>query len=165
MTYLTYVLKVVMIKIFNYFLILFFISILAAHSKIIKPKETIKPIKVVKIQLEGLKKNDLLYKDNGIEQTWEFAHPSNQRFTGPLSRFKEMIKGESYSMLLNHISHEIKEIYTDDKSAVYEVTILDNNKKYFKFRWEVEKFLDSGPLKNCWLTTVVSQPIPLGSST
>ena len=39
------------------------------------------------------------------------------------------------------------------------------NKNYFKFRWEVEKFLDSGPLKNCWLTTVVSQPIPMGSST
>ena len=29
----------------------------------------------------------------------------------------------------------------------------------------VEKFLDKGPLKNCWLTTLVSQPIPLGSST
>ena len=39
------------------------------------------------------------------------------------------------------------------------------NKKYFKFRWQVEKFLEDGPLKNCWLTTVVSQPIPMGSST
>ena len=48
-------------------------------------------------------KNDTPYMDQGIEQTWEFAHPSNQRFTGPLSRFKEMIKGESYNMLLNHI--------------------------------------------------------------
>ena len=38
-------------------------------------------------------------------------------------------------------------------------------KKYFKFRWQVEKFLEDGPLKNCWLTTVVSQPIPMGSST
>ena len=28
-----------------------------------------------------------------------------------------------------------------------------------------KKFLESGPLQNCWLTTVVSQPIPLGSST
>ena len=76
-----------------------------------------------------------------------------------------MIKGDSYSMLINHISHKIEEIYTDEKNAVYEVLILDTSKNYFKFRWEVEKFLDSGPLKNCWLTTVVSQPIPLGSST
>ena len=63
-------------------------------------------------------------------------------------------------MLLNPISHEIIEIYSDDKKAVYEVTILDLNKTYFKFRWQVEKFLDKGPLKNCWLTTVISQLIP-----
>ena len=154
-----------MFKILKFSIIILFLSASFASSETIKPSIEIRPAKVIKIQLQGLMKNDIPYVDKGIEQTWEFAHPSNQRFTGPLSRFKEMIKGESYSMLLNHISHEIKEIYTDDKSAVYEVTILDNNKKYFKFRWKVEKFLDSGPLKNCWLTTVVSQPIPLGSST
>ena len=154
-----------MLKIFKIFIVLFFVSSGIASSEIIKPSMNIKPVQVVEIQLEGLKKNDFPNKDQGIEQTWEFAHPSNQRFTGPLNRFKEMIKGNSYNMLLNHISHEIIEIYSDDKKAVYEVTILDLNKTYFKFRWQVEKFLDKGPLKNCWLTTVVSQPIPLGSST
>tara|TARA_A100001037_G_C14967037_1_gene552014 strand:- start:240 stop:704 length:465 start_codon:yes stop_codon:yes gene_type:complete len=154
-----------MLKIFKIFIVLFFISSGIASSEIIKPSINIKPVQVIEIQLEGLKKNDFPNKDQGIEQTWEFAHPSNQRFTGPLNRFKEMIKGNSYNMLLNHISHEIIEIYSDDKKAVYEVTILDLNKTYFKFRWQVEKFLDKGPLKNCWLTTVVSQPIPLGSST
>ena len=154
-----------MFKILKFSIIVSLLNISFANSETIKPSVDIRPAKVIKIQLQGLMKNDIPYADQGIEQTWEFAHPSNQRFTGPLSRFKEMIKGESYNMLINHISHKIKEIYTDDKSAVYEVTILDNNKQYFKFRWKVEKFLDSGPLKNCWLTTVVSQPIPLGSST
>ena len=41
---------------------------------------------------------------------------------------------------------------------------MDNEKKYFMFKWQVEKYLKNGPLKNCWLTTVVSTPIPLGSS-
>ena len=154
-----------MSKILKLSIIFFLINTSADSSEIIKPSINIKPAQVIKIQLEGLKKNDIPNKDQGIEQTWEFAHPSNQRFTGPLSRFKEMIKGDSYNMLLNHISHKIIEIYSDEKKAVYEVTVLDTNKKYFKFRWQVEKFLDSGPLKNCWLTTVVSQPIPLGSST
>ena len=103
--------------------------IVTTKADIIKPNNGIEPYQVVKIQLRSLKNNDEPFKNAGIEQTWEFAHPSNQRFTGPLSRFKEMIKGESYNMLLNHISHKIKEIYTDDKSAVYEVTILDNNKE------------------------------------
>tara|TARA_B100002051_G_scaffold231924_1_gene230346 strand:- start:12 stop:476 length:465 start_codon:yes stop_codon:yes gene_type:complete len=154
-----------MSKILKLSIIFFLINTSADSSEIIKPSINIKPAQVIKIQLEGLKKNDIPNKDQGIEQTWEFAHPSNQRFTGPLSRFKEMIKGDSYNMLLNHISHKIIEIYSDEKKAVYEVTVLDTNKKYFKFRWQVEKFLDNGPLKNCWLTTVVSQPIPLGSST
>ena len=154
-----------MFKIIKLFIIFFLLKINFASSEIIKPSVNIKPAQVIKIQLEGLKKNDIPKKDMGIEQTWEFAHPSNQIFTGPLSRFKEMIKGDSYNMLINHISHEVIEIYNDDKKAIYEVTVLDTNKRYFKFRWQVEKFLDKGPLKDCWLTTVVSQPIPLGSST
>ena len=154
-----------MYKILKLSIIFFLINTSIDSSEIIKPSISIKPAQVIKIQLEGLKKNDIPNKDQGIEQTWEFAHPSNQRFTGPLSRFKEMIKGDSYNMLLNHISHKKIEIYSDEKKAVYEVTVLDTNKKYFKFRWQVEKFLDTGPLKNCWLTTAVSQPIPLGSST
>jgi len=154
-----------MSKILKLSIIFFLLSFSSVSSEMVKPNINIKPDQVIKIQLQGLMKNDSPYRDKGIEQTWEFAHPSNQRFTGPLSRFKEMIKGDSYNMLLNHISHEVMEIYSDDKKAVYEVTVLDTNKKYFKFRWQVEKFLDKGPLKNCWLTTVVSQPIPLGSST
>ena len=154
-----------MSKILKLSIIFFLLSFGSVSSEMVKPNINIKPDQVIKIQLQGLMKNDVPYRDKGIEQTWEFAHPSNQRFTGPLSRFKEMIKGDSYNMLLNHISHEIMEIYSDDKKAVYEVTVLDSNKKYFKFRWQVEKFLDKGPLKNCWLTTVGSQPIPLGSST
>tara|TARA_B100001029_G_scaffold150140_1_gene132073 strand:- start:248 stop:712 length:465 start_codon:yes stop_codon:yes gene_type:complete len=143
---------------------IFLISFSILKSETIKPNKNIKPFGVIEIQLRGLMKNDTPYIDKGIEQTWEFAHPSNQKFTGPLDRFKEMIKGDSYNMLLNHIGHEIKEIYNSDNKAVYEVIILDTNKEYFKFRWVVEKFLERGPLKNCWLTTVVSQPIPLGSS-
>ena len=68
---------------------------------------------------------------------------------------------QDYTIVLDQIS----EIDNDNKRALYEVIILGPEKKYFKFRWQVEKFLENGPLKNCWLTTVVSQPIPMGSST
>ena len=136
----------------------------SAHSEILKPNETIVPIKVVKIQLNGLKKNDNDYKDKGIEQTWEFAHPDNKIFTGPLERFKQMIKGESYKMLLNHKDHKINEIFKDNNKVIFEVVVMDRDKKYYMFKWQVEKYLKNGSLQNCWLTTVVSAPIPLGSS-
>tara|TARA_B100000579_G_scaffold41040_1_gene28629 strand:- start:169 stop:633 length:465 start_codon:yes stop_codon:yes gene_type:complete len=153
-----------MIKIIRLTFIVFFLKISFLSAEIVKPNSDIKPVQVVKIQLKGLMKNDLPYKDQGIEQTWEFAHPNNKIFTGPINRFKEMLKGESYKMLIDHANHEIKEIYRNDELAIFEVTVMDNEKKYFKFKWQVEKYLNDGPLENCWLTTVVSQPLPLGKS-
>ena len=135
-----------------------------SYAELVKPNDGIEPFLVVQIQLRGLKQNDNPKKDNGIEQTWEFAHPSNQKNTGPLDRFKTMIKGKSYEMLLNHLDHKIVEIKSTDLKALFEVTVLDKDKTYYKFNWTVEKYSAEGPLKGCWLTTMVSAPMPLGSS-
>ena len=143
-------------------LLLFFLK--PSLAEIIKPSKDIDPGQVIKIQLSALMKNDNPYKDRGIIQTWEFAHPNNQKATGPIERFKNMLKTDSYSMLINHSNHEVLEVYMSNKIATFEVTILDSKKKYYKFKWQVEKYDREGQLKNCWLTTVVSQPIPLGSS-
>ena len=145
-------------------ILIFFILSKPTLADIIKPNTNIDPKKVVKIQLSALMKNDLPNKDSGIIQTWEFAHPKNQKVTGPIERFKNMIKTDSYSMLLNHVDHEIIEIYASKDVATFEVTVLDSKKKYYKFKWQVEKYNAEGFLKDCWLTTSVSQPISLGSS-
>ena len=153
-------------KLQSIFKILIFYSIFlsSVNAEILKPKSDIKPSDVVKIQLNGLQKNDLEFKDSGIEQTWNFAHPNNKKVTGPLPKFKRMIKGDSYQMMLDHLSHTITELGSSDKWAQFEVVILDKDKIYHKFNWQVEKFTLDGPLQGCWLTTVVSNPIPLGSS-
>ena len=145
-------------------LIVFFLFISTSKAELVKPNSNIKPDEVIKIQLVGLQKNDLDYKDRGIEQTWNFAHPINKKNTGPLPNFKMMIKGNSYQMLLNHLSHTITKVGSSDKWAQFEVIILDKEKIYHKFNWQVEKYTIDGPLKDCWLTTMVSNPIPLGSS-
>ena len=148
------------------FKVLFFllISISISKAELIKPKSSIVPSDVVKIQLTALQKNDLDYKDSGIVQTWNFAHPNNKKVTGPLNNFKKMIKGNSYQMMINHLSHTITKLGSGDKWAQFEVIILDKDKIYHKFNWQVEKYTIEGPLKDCWLTTMVSNPIPLGSS-
>ena len=146
------------------FFILFLITLSISKAEIVKPDSGIKPAEVVKIQLTGLQKNDLEFKDSGIEQTWNFAHPNNKKVTGPLGNFKRMIKGDSYQMMLNHLSHTITLLGSDDNWAQFEVVILDKNKIYHKFNWQVEKYTSEGVLKDCWLTTMVSNPIPLGSS-
>ena len=141
---------------------LFNSSILKAELQ--APNNLIMPNEVIKIQLVGLMNNDKNFKDSGIEQTWNFAHPENKKYTGPLPHFKMMIKGKSYQMLINHLSHTITEVGRSDKWAQFEVIILDKEKIYHKFNWQVEKYTEEGPLKDCWLTTMVSSPISLGSS-
>ena len=145
-----------------FFIILIHFSNVKAELK--EPSNIILPIQVVQIQLSSLMKNDQPYKDSGIEQTWKFAHPNNKKYTGPIEKFKMMLKGESYSMLLNHIDNQIKEVFKSEEIATFEVTILDIEKKYYKFKWQVEKYSKEGPLKDCWLTTAVSQPIEMSSS-
>jgi hypothetical protein len=161
--------KIVKISLYSllYLVIIFFLAIMfiaTAKADIVKPNNGIKPYQVVKIQLRSLKRNDDPIKDNGIVQTWEFAHPNNKKNTGPLDRFKTMIKGKSYQMLLNHLDHKVVEIKSVDLTVLFEVTVLDKDKAYYKFNWTVEKYTVEGPLKDCWLTTMVSAPMPLGSS-
>ena len=143
-------------------ILLIFTSI--SKADLLKPNKDILPSEVIKIQLIGLQNNDSDFKDGGIEQTWNFAHPNNKRVTGPLSNFKMMIKSDSYGMMINHLSHTITELGSSDKWAQFEVIILDKDKIYHKFNWQVEKYTLDGILKDCWLTTMVSSPIPLGSS-
>ena len=136
-----------------------------AKADIIKPNSEIGPNQVVKIQLNGLSKNDEPNLKNGIKQTWEFAHPSNKKYTGPLSKFITLLKGQNYRMLINHLDNEIIEIFKTTNKYGFEVTILSNDKNYYQFQWVVEKYYEEGPLKDCWLTISVSNPISLGSST
>ena len=144
--------------------ILAIMFIVTSKADLTKPNDGIEPYQVVNIQLVGLKNNDTPYKNYGIEQTWEFAHPSNKKYTGPLPRFINLLSGESYKMLLNHIENEIIEIFKSNNRYGFEVTILAKNKSYYKFQWVVEKYYEEGPLKDCWLTTSVSSPVSLGSS-
>ena len=144
--------------------VLAIIFIVAAKADLTKPNINIDPYQVVKIQLTGLMNNDEPNVDDGIKQTWEFAHPSNKKYTGPLPKFINLLKSENYKMLLNHLDSEIIEVFKSNNRYGFEVTILGNDKNYYKFQWVVEKYYDEGPLKECWLTTSVSNPISLGSS-
>ena len=151
----------------TYLIVIFFLAIIfivTAKAELIKPNIEIKPDQVVQIQLNGLMKNDEPNLDNGIKQTWEFAHPLNKKYTGPLARFINLLKSESYKMLINHLDSEIIEVFKSSNQYGFEITILGNDKKYYKFQWVVEKYYNEGPLKDCWLTTTVSNPVSLGSS-
>ena len=149
---------------FFIFFSLFFTSSEKTNADLLKPSTKYKPYDVVEIQLKALKNNNKPYENAGIEQTWEFAHPSNKQTTGPLSKFIQLLNANSYNILLDHVDHKIVEIFNSDEKFIYEVTILDKEKNFFKYQWQVEKFINKGPLEDCWMTTSVSSPLSIGSS-
>ena len=127
-----------------------------------KPNISLKPIDVISIQLNSLQRNNIPFKDAGIEQVWEFAHPNNKRITGPLEKFKKMIYGKSYQMLIKHVNSEITILSEDTNRKVYKIFILSSDKKRYSYIWQIEKVQTEGDLKDCWMTTSVSPPDFLG---
>ena len=143
-------------------IVFFFLFTSISSADLIKPNSNLKPFDVLMIQLNSLKDNNKPYKDAGIEQTWEFAHPNNKKITGPLDKFKEMIYGENYKILISHENTEITILKEKEDISVFKVIVLTKNKEKYYYIWQVEKVLLEGELKNCWMTTSVSNPRYIG---
>ena len=143
------------------FIFLFSTSVIA---DIKKPRPDIKPEDVVRIQLTSLMKNNKPYLNAGIEQTWEFAHPSNRAFTGPIQRFTQMMYAPSYVVMIDHIKHDIIEVKMNENSAYYFIELTSADGRIFGFKWTLNKVIEEGIYKNCWMTSSVSTPMPLSTS-
>ncbi len=149
-------------KILFKLIIFFFLFTNISNADLIKPNSNLKPFDVLTIQLNSLKNNNNPYKDAGIEQTWEFAHPINKAYTGPLKKFKQMIYSDSYKKLISHQNNKIIILKESVNKFVYKVYVLSKDKKKYYYIWQIEKVTQEGNLKNCWMTTRVSDPIYLG---
>ena len=151
-------------KILFKLILLFFIFTNIVNAELIKPNINLKPFDVLTIQLDSLKNNNKPYKDAGIEQTWEFAHPMNKAATGPLDRFKKMIYSNSYNILISHENNKIVTLSESINKLVYKVFVLSKDKKKYYYIWQIEKVEREGKFKDCWMTTGVSDPIYLGET-
>ena len=143
-------------------ILLLFIFTSISNADLIRPNSNLKPYDVLMIQLKSLKDNNTPYKDAGIEQTWEFPHPINKASTGPLKRFKQMIYSDSYKILISHENNKTVILKETSSKFVYKVYVLSKDKKRYYYIWQIEKVEQEGSLKNCWMTTGVSDPIYLG---
>tara|TARA_Y100001960_G_C13962608_1_gene489003 strand:- start:11 stop:469 length:459 start_codon:yes stop_codon:yes gene_type:complete len=132
-----------------------------AYADLIKPSPNISPEEVISIQLSALQNNNFPYIDAGIHQTWEFAHPDNRIFTGPLSNFISMMRSSTYIIMLDHIDHKIIPVKEKNNIKFYFVEIQDKKGDRYGFQWSVKKVLSDIIFKNCWMTSSVSPPYAL----
>ena len=145
-------------------ILLFFLLIVNSNADLIKPNAELRAFDVLMIQLNSLKNNNNPYKDAGIKQTWEFAHPNNKAATGPLEKFKQMIYSDSYKILISHENNKTIILKETSSKFIYKVYVLSKDKKKYYYIWQIEKVESEGKLKNCWMTTGVSDPIYLGET-
>ena len=83
-------------------------------------------------------------------------------FTGPLERFKQMIYSNSYNILISHENTKTIILKESPDKFVFKVYVLSKDKKKYYYIWQIEKVEREGKLKDCWMTTGVSDPIYLG---
>ena len=125
------------------------------------PNDIFSAIEVVELQMTSLQTNSKI-NNAGIYQCWLFAHPENKKYTGPFSNFKRMIANTSYKILLNSIKFKTQLISKSDKVIKYSVVIDAFDNKRYQLDWILEKAKLNKDCKNCWMTTVVTQPQFIG---
>ena len=148
----------------KYLLILTLSLFVINNNKVLSnvlPNDIFSAIEVVELQMTSLQTNSKI-NNEGIYQCWLFAHPENKKYTGPFSNFKRMIADTSYKILLNSIKFKTQLISKSDKVVKYSVVIDAFDNKRYQLDWVLEKAKLNKDCKNCWITTVVTQPQFIG---
>ena len=148
----------------KYLLILTLSLFVINNNKVLSnvlPNDIFSAIEVVELQMTSLQTNSKI-NNAGIYQCWLFAHPENKKYTGPFSNFKRMIANTSYKILLNSIKFKTQLISKSDKVIKYSVVIDAFDNKRYQLDWVLEKAKLNKDCKNCWMTTVVTEPQFIG---
>ncbi len=116
---------------------------------LLMPNPEYSPAQVVEIQLAALKNNDRT--DDGIAIVFRFASSANKRSTGPLERFKGIIKNPHYRPLLNHLRTSLDPIKIAGNEAVQRVTLVDTIGNEIVYLFFLSKQLEA-PCAGCWMT-------------
>ena len=146
------------------YLLILTLSLFVFNNKALSnvlPNDIFSAIEVVELQMTSLQTNSKI-NNEGIYQCWLFAHPENKKYTGPFSNFKRMIADTSYKILLNSIKFKTQLISKSDKVIKYSVVIDAFDNKRYQLDWVLEKAKLNKDCKNCWMTTVVTQPQFIG---
>ncbi len=150
---------------FAFITILICLVFSTSNAELLKPEPSIKPSEVISIQLTALQTNSAPFENAGIAQTWEFAHPNNREYTGPLKNFTKMMYSSSYQIMLDHQSHNITLVAEEENMAFFFIELIDRIGNEYGFQWTLQKVLTEGQFYDCWMTIGVSRPISLAQST
>lgn len=118
-----------------------------------QPNVNLSPEEVMSIVVDALKNNDETKNDDGLATVFAFASPGNKSVTGPLPRFKKMIKG-GFADMLNHVRSEFGKIDIEDDTALQAVWLTNSSGKETGYVFQLGK-QSGGEFDGMWLTESV----------
>ncbi|MBV8214570.1 MAG: DUF4864 domain-containing protein [Verrucomicrobia bacterium] len=123
----------------------------AQNATELAPKPELTPQQVVEYQLSVLQHNDEPTPDAGIEKAFRFASPANQRSTGPIAHFIEMVHGPGYAALLNAREAVVARIQIEEDEAKVLTRVLSaaGSEIYYVFLLSKQS---EGDHADCWMT-------------
>ncbi len=126
----------------------------ASHLPQTEPDPSLSPQDVVSIQVEALGNNDAPYKDRGLEVTFNFASPANKLMTGPLERFKVMVRNPTYGPMIDHRSANFEMLVVEGNSARIDVILTSKEGVYLGYRFFLSR-RHGNRHEGSWMTDAV----------
>ena len=126
----------------------------ATHLPQTEPDPSLSPQDVVSIQIEALQNNDIPYEDRGIEVTFNFASPANKRMTGPIERFKVMVRNPVYGPMINHRSAKYENLVVEGEFARIDVVLISKEGEYLGYRFILSR-QHGNEYEGSWMTGAV----------
>jgi hypothetical protein len=99
------------------------------------PDPSLSPKDVVHIVMTALRHNDTPGPDRGIEVTFGFASPANKQTTGPFARFKAMVKGPAYGVMVGHRSVTYEKYNVSGDHARIDAVLVAADGRSYGFRF------------------------------
>lgn len=118
------------------------------------PDEEYSAEDVIRMQVDSLQENDEPWKDAGIETAYNFASPSNRSNTGPLRKFKRMVKNRMYSDMIDYSRSSYVPIERDGNTAKQEVVLIQDDGTETRYEFVVS-LQSEGEFEDCWMTDAV----------
>ena len=128
----------------------------ATHLPQSEPDPSLSPQDVVSIQIEAMQHNDTPYDDRGIEVTFNFASPTNKRVTGPLERFKAMVRSPEFGPMIDHRSAKYENVKVEGDFAQVDVILESKEGQFVGYRFTLSR-QQGNQYEGSWMTSAVGR--------
>lgn len=128
------------------------------------PSADYSPGEVVGIVLRALATPDRPEPEAGIETTFRFASPANRAQTGPLERFKQLVRNPVYAPLLGHERAIRGDMRVSGDRASERVRVIADDGTRADFAFVLTRRPADADCAGCWMTDAVIRLQPQGQS-